>query len=256
MPVAALVHSRRTHPPAGSATCGRFECRWAALVHSRRTHPPAGFGTCGRFECRWPPLFTRAEPILPQDLQPAGGLKAGGRSCSLARNLTSRRLRNLREVGGRSSGFVARTACSAVTPTSSLPTPTAVASPMIIALPSSPTSPPASTATLAATASLLRPTASPVSAQTPARSATLRIPSGIAVLAQGLSGPDDLALQPDGSPFYSDVGNGTVNRISPTGQVTTLLRGLAEPEWIVALPDSTMLIVEQRRNRIIRLQIR
>jgi sugar lactone lactonase YvrE len=98
------------------------------------------------------------------------------------------------------------------------------------------------------------PTASPAPPQTPRGAATLRIPAGIAVLAQGFGGPDDLALQPDGSILFSDVGNGTVNRISPAGQVTTLLRGLAEPEGIVPLPDGTVLIVEQSRNRIVRWQ--
>lgn len=56
---------------------------------------------------------------------------------------------------------------------------------------------------------------------------------------------------PDGTILFSDVGNGTINRISQDGKVTTLLRGLSEPEGIVLLPDGALIVAEQGRNRLI-----
>jgi sugar lactone lactonase YvrE len=60
-----------------------------------------------------------------------------------------------------------------------------------------------------------------------------------------------LALLADGSILFTDVGNGTVNQIHPNGQVTTLLRGLEEPEGIVVLPDGSLIIAEQKKNRLV-----
>ena len=80
---------------------------------------------------------------------------------------------------------------------------------------------------------------------------TLLLPPTINVLAKGFGGPDDLALLPDGSILFSDIGNGTINQIARDGTVTTLLRGLDEPEGIVVLPDGTLIVAEQGKNRLI-----
>ncbi len=56
---------------------------------------------------------------------------------------------------------------------------------------------------------------------------------------------------PDGSILFSDIGNGTINQIARDGKVTTLLRGLEEPEGIVVLPDGAVIVAEQGKNRLL-----
>ncbi len=111
-----------------------------------------------------------------------------------------------------------------------------------------PTSTAAPTATATAAPSLT-PTATfpPTATPFPA----LRLPPTITPLAKGFGGPDDLALMPDGSILFSDIGNGTIDQIAPDGKVTTLLRGLDEPEGIVVLPDGAWIIAEQNKNRLL-----
>lgn len=78
-----------------------------------------------------------------------------------------------------------------------------------------------------------------------------QVTPNVVELAKGFGGPDDLALMADGSILFTDVGNGTVNQIHPNGQVTTVLRGLEEPEGIVVLPDGSLIIAEQKKNRLV-----
>ncbi len=63
-----------------------------------------------------------------------------------------------------------------------------------------------------------------------------------------------MAIARDGSILFSDTANGTVNRIGSDGKVTTLVRGLSEPEGIVAMPDGSLIIAEQNKNRLLRFQ--
>jgi serine/threonine-protein kinase len=56
---------------------------------------------------------------------------------------------------------------------------------------------------------------------------------------------------PDGSILFSDIANGTINQIAHDGKVTTLLRGLDEPEGIVVLPDGALIVAEQGKNRLV-----
>lgn len=111
-----------------------------------------------------------------------------------------------------------------------------------------------------ATPLALTPTAAPTATLTATPVATwatvtpapgLRLPPTIVELARGFGGPDDLALMPDGTILFSDVGNGTINQIARDGKVTTLLRGLDEPEGIVVLPDGALIIAEQNKNRLL-----
>ena len=73
------------------------------------------------------------------------------------------------------------------------------------------------------------------------------------VLLKGVGRPDDLAFDQQGRLLFSDFYNGTVNRVSANGSVTVLISGLAGPEGLVVLPDGTMIIAEQRTNRILSL---
>ncbi len=73
------------------------------------------------------------------------------------------------------------------------------------------------------------------------------------VLLSGVGRPDDLAFDRQGRLLFSDFFNGTVSRLNTNGSVTVLVRGVAGPEGIVVLADGTMIIAEQRTNRILTL---
>ena len=73
------------------------------------------------------------------------------------------------------------------------------------------------------------------------------------VLLSGKLRPDDLAFDAQGHLLFSDFYHGTVSRLNADGSVTVLVSGLAGPEGIVPLADGTMIIAEQRTNRILAL---
>ncbi len=74
----------------------------------------------------------------------------------------------------------------------------------------------------------------------------------IMVLAENVSGLDDLALASDGSIYVSNVDDGTLKSYAPQRAPQTIVSGLKEPEGIVVLPDGVLIIVEQGRNRLLR----
>ena len=88
-----------------------------------------------------------------------------------------------------------------------------------------------------------RPTPSPTRTPTDHYSARL--------LLQGSQRPDDLTFDLQGRPLLSDSDAGTVSRLNADGSVTILLRGLAGPEGLVVVSNGTLLIAEQRTNRIL-----
>jgi DNA-binding beta-propeller fold protein YncE len=73
------------------------------------------------------------------------------------------------------------------------------------------------------------------------------------VILSRVGRPDDLAFDPQGHLVFGDYYNGTVSRVNANGSVTVLVSGVAGPEGIVFLPDGTMIIAEQRTNRILSL---
>lgn len=73
------------------------------------------------------------------------------------------------------------------------------------------------------------------------------------VLLSGTYRPDDLAFDLTGHLVFSDVFHGTVDRLNANGSVTVLLRGLDEPEGLVFLANGTLIVAEQRTNRILAL---
>jgi sugar lactone lactonase YvrE len=75
----------------------------------------------------------------------------------------------------------------------------------------------------------------------------------LVVLAENLPGPDDLVLSPDSIIYLSDVVDGTVRQYGPDGSLKVFLSGLDEPEGMVFLPDGSLLIAEQGKNRIVRV---
>jgi sugar lactone lactonase YvrE len=70
---------------------------------------------------------------------------------------------------------------------------------------------------------------------------------------RGVGRPDDLVFDQQGHLLYSDFYNGTISRVNANGSVTVLLTGIAGPEGMVVLSDGTMIIAEQRTNRILML---
>src|SRR5258708_230366 len=71
------------------------------------------------------------------------------------------------------------------------------------------------------------------------------------LLLTGRYRPDDLAFDPAGHLVFSDIYHGTVSRLNANGSVTVLVSGLAEPEGLVFLPNGTLIIAEQKTNRIL-----
>ena len=72
-------------------------------------------------------------------------------------------------------------------------------------------------------------------------------------ILSGRGRPDDLVFDPQGRLLFSDFYNGTISRINTDGSVTVMLKGIAGPEGMVYLSDGTLIIAEQRTNRILEL---
>ncbi|HEX2697315.1 MAG TPA: NHL repeat-containing protein [Anaerolineales bacterium] len=103
----------------------------------------------------------------------------------------------------------------------------------------------------AITASTSTPTIIPTQSPIP----TIISNPQIVILADNLPEPDDLLLGPDGSIYISDVGDETIRRYRPDGNLEVVLSGLNEPEGMVILPDGSLVIAEQGTNRLIRYDL-
>jgi glucose/arabinose dehydrogenase len=73
------------------------------------------------------------------------------------------------------------------------------------------------------------------------------------VVLRGVGRPDDLTFDRQGQLLFSDALNGTVNRLNSDGSVAVLARGLAGPEGLAVLQNGTIIIAEQRTNRLLAL---
>ncbi len=96
------------------------------------------------------------------------------------------------------------------------------------------------------------PIPSPAASPTPLSIASSLPTPRLVVLAQNQPGPDDLVLAPDGTIYFSDVGDQTVKHLDRAGHVTVVLSKVQEPEGLVFLPDGSLIIAEQGRNRLLR----
>jgi sugar lactone lactonase YvrE len=90
---------------------------------------------------------------------------------------------------------------------------------------------------------------------TPHPTTTAAIPQalGETVAAGPLPQPDDLYLAPDGAVYISDVTENTVRRLDKDGKLTVIATGLSVPEGIVELPDGALVVAEQGKDRLVRL---
>jgi sugar lactone lactonase YvrE len=94
------------------------------------------------------------------------------------------------------------------------------------------------------------PTITPT--ETPTVTPTLNSKPALVVLAQNLPSPDDLLLlAPNGSIYISDVQDRTIKEYTQDGNLQTLISGLSEPEGLVVLPDGSLIIAEQGKNRLV-----
>lgn len=73
------------------------------------------------------------------------------------------------------------------------------------------------------------------------------------ILLQGSARPDDMAFDLQGHILFSDFYAGTISRLNSDGSATVLVSGINGPEGIVVLKDGTLIIAEQRTNRILSL---
>lgn len=64
--------------------------------------------------------------------------------------------------------------------------------------------------------------------------------------------PDDITTDAQGRLVWSNLARGTVERLDG-GRIMTLARGLFVPEGIVALPNGALIVAEQGRDRIVRI---
>ncbi len=62
-----------------------------------------------------------------------------------------------------------------------------------------------------------------------------------------------MVFDPQGRLVFGDFYAGTISRLNADGSVTLLFSGLAGPEGLVYLPDGTLIIAEQRTNRILQI---
>jgi sugar lactone lactonase YvrE len=94
--------------------------------------------------------------------------------------------------------------------------------------------------------------AAPSASRIPALTPPFIINPSLTVLAKDLPEPDDLLAAPNGVIYLSDVTAGTISQYTPGTGLKTVLSGLSAPEGMVLLPDGTLVIAEQGRNRLIR----
>ena len=65
--------------------------------------------------------------------------------------------------------------------------------------------------------------------------------------------PDDITADARGDLIWSNLARGTVERLSG-GRITTLACGLSVPEGVVALPGGAIVVAEQGRDRVVRIE--
>lgn len=95
------------------------------------------------------------------------------------------------------------------------------------------------------------PSASP--SPPPLGQCPLQAASAPQILLNHLPGPDDLALESDGTLLVSDINAGTVSTWTSQAGIHRLAGGLSAPEGIVVQSSGALLVAEQGRNRVVRV---
>lgn len=79
-----------------------------------------------------------------------------------------------------------------------------------------------------------------------------RAASSLQTLAVVGGQPDDITVDNQGRLLWDDLASGTIDRLQGN-RVVTIARGISVPEGIVVLPNGSIIVAEQGRDRIIRL---
>jgi sugar lactone lactonase YvrE len=87
------------------------------------------------------------------------------------------------------------------------------------------------------------------------RSVPAHAATGLQTLAVVGGQPDDITVDNAGRLVWGDLANGTVDRLQGS-RVVIIARGISVPEGIVVLPNGSIIVAEQGRDRIIRLNSR
>jgi hypothetical protein len=72
------------------------------------------------------------------------------------------------------------------------------------------------------------------------------------LIGPGYGSPDDVAIGPDGTIYFSDLGNQGLNAILSDGQRHVLATGIRTPEGVAVEHDGNLIVVEQERNALLR----
>jgi serine/threonine-protein kinase len=75
----------------------------------------------------------------------------------------------------------------------------------------------------------------------------------LTVLGHGAGSPDDVAIGADDTIYFGDMKSNKVMRLRADGTAEAVSPTIREPEGIVALPDGTLIVVEQATNRLYRV---
>lgn len=67
--------------------------------------------------------------------------------------------------------------------------------------------------------------------------------------------PDDITVDGKGRLVWGDLANGTIDRLQGS-RVVVIARGISVPEGIVSLPGGALIVAEQGRDRLIRVDAR
>ncbi len=72
----------------------------------------------------------------------------------------------------------------------------------------------------------------------------------LTVIGPGAGSPDDVAVGPDDTIYYSDMTANRVMQLLPDGTSVAASPAIQEPEGIAVLPDGTLVVAEQQSNRL------
>lgn len=71
------------------------------------------------------------------------------------------------------------------------------------------------------------------------------------IVLHGTARPDDLAFDAQGHLLFSDEHNNMIGRVNADHTFTTIHEGIAGPEGLVVLADGTLIVAEQKTQRIL-----
>jgi sugar lactone lactonase YvrE len=82
-------------------------------------------------------------------------------------------------------------------------------------------------------------------------------PSGrLLTLAKGFNKPNGLAVAPDGTVYVADTDNNCIKKISPAGEVSSLVgASLNRPAGVAVAPDGTVYVADTYNNGVQKVSV-